>query len=346
MKRASTAEKSIPVGALGSLPFVMIEHGADPWQLLESFGVTREALASRLSPLSTVTHGRILEAAAKKIHCEHVGLLLGQRATLDNAGPLRFLVLNAPTVREAIESLIRFCGLWYRGLHVRMTEDEGYACMSVSIDSNIPGAQHLLTAYLAANVRILEIILGRSWRPTLVRVAFRKPKTSALYEQYFQAPVWFGQAQYEVLFPQSLLDQPRSSHDQQLGRFLHQHMSELQARQGEDFSSRVREVIEKLLPHGCTSQKVAEFFAIHRFTLYRHLDKQGTSYESLLEAARRNLANQLLAQTDLLIADIATRLGYENQGNFTRAFRRWHGRTPSEWRRTEARAQTSTTSRK
>jgi 3-phosphoglycerate kinase len=123
-----------------------------------------------------------------------------------------------------------------------------------------------------------------------------------LYQQYFRAPVWFGQAQYEVLFPQSLLDQTRSSHDRQLERFLYQHMSELQDRQGGDFSSRVREVIEKLLPDGCTSQKVAEFFAIHRFTLYRHLDELGTSYESMLEDVRRNLANQLLGQADIQIA--------------------------------------------
>ncbi|SDR61000.1 AraC family transcriptional regulator [Paraburkholderia tuberum] len=337
MKGASKEEKSIPIGALNSLPVVMLEHGVDPWALLESFGVTREAMASPLTPLATVTHGRILEAAAKRMRCEHVGLLLGQRATLDNVGPLRFLVLNAPTVREAIESLIRFCGLWYRGLHVRMTEDEGYACMSVSIDPNIPGARHLLTAYLAANVRILELILGRAWRPTLVRIAFPKPKASALYEQYFQAPVWFGQAQYEVLFPQLLLDQPRSSHDRQLARFLYQHMSELRDRQGGDFSSRVREVIEKLLPDGCTSQKVAEFFAVHRFTLYRHLDELGSSYDSMLEDVRRNLADQLLGQTDIQIAEVATRLGYENQGNFTRAFRRWYGCTPSEWRKSRAR---------
>ncbi|TDY23104.1 AraC-like DNA-binding protein [Paraburkholderia sp. BL6665CI2N2] len=337
MKRAPKAEKSIPIGALKSLPAVLREHGADPWALLESFGVTNEALASPLSPLSTVSHGRILESAAKLIDCEHLGLLLGQRATLDNAGPLRFLVLNAPTVREAVESLIRFCGVWYRGLHVSMTEDEGYACMSLSIDGGIPGARHLLTAYLAANVRILELILGRTWRPTLVRIAYRKPKASALYEQYFQAPVWFGQAHYEVLFPQSLLDQPRSSHDQQLGHFLHQHMTELEARQTDDFSARVRQVIETLLPTGCTSQKVAEFFAIHRFTLYRHLDEQHTSYEKLLEDVRRNLANQLLSQTDLQIAGIATRLGYESQGNFTRAFKRWNGRTPTELRRNAAR---------
>lgn len=333
MTRASKAEKSIPIGALNSLPTVMREHGADPWELLESFGVKREAMASPLNPLSTVTHGRILEAAAKRIDCEHLGLLLGQRAALGNVGPLRFLVLNAPTVRDAIESLIEFCGVWYRGLHVRMTEEEGYACIGLSIDGDIPGARYLLTAYLAANVRILELILGRSWHPTLVRIAYRKPKSSALYERYFQAPVWFGQAQYEVLFPQSLLDQERKSHDRELGRFLRQHMSGLRTAEADDFSSRVRHVIESLLTEGCTSEKVAEFFAMHRFTLYRRLDEEGTSYEVLLEEVRRNLADQLLLQTDLQIADVATRLGYENQSNFTRAFRRWHGESPSRWRK-------------
>lgn len=108
----------------------MQDHGAVPWELLETFGVTRDALALPMSPLSTITHGRILDAAAKKIDCEHLGLLLGQKATLENVGPLRFLVLNAPTVREAVESLIGFCGVWYRGLNVGLTEEDGYACMA------------------------------------------------------------------------------------------------------------------------------------------------------------------------------------------------------------------------
>ncbi|NUU38262.1 AraC family transcriptional regulator [Pseudomonas sp. C2B4] len=339
MKRASprVADKSIPVGALVSLPVVLQEHGVDPWPLLAGFGIHPDSFKQHLSPLPVITHGKILEAAAELSGCDHLGLLLGQRANLQNAGPLRFLVLNAATVRAATESLIRYCGLWYRGLHVSLVEERGYAGMRLSIAGNVPGSEQLLTAYLAAIVSIMQLIVGHAWRPALVRIAYRKPRSAGLYEQFFRCPVWFGQSQHEVLFPQALLDKPRDGHDRQLEDFLRGHLDELQGREGKDLASRVRQVIEALLLQGdCSAERTAEFFAVHRFTLYRYLSEQQSSFELLLEQTRKDMATRLLPDPDLPIAEVASRLGYETQGNFTRAFKRWFDCTPREWRKARA----------
>lgn len=336
MKKATprVEEKSFPLGALISLSAVLEERGIDPWPLLAGYGIDRASFSQPLTPLPIVDHGRILEAAAVLSGCDHLGLLLGQRANLENAGPLRFLVLNAPTVRDATESLIRFCGLWYRGLHVHLTEEQGYAGIRLSIDAKLPGCDQLLTAYLTATVSILEMILGHAWRPALVRIAYRKPKSAALYERHFRCPVWFGQAQHEVLFPQVLLDKPRSGHDRQLDSFLRQHLSELQAQEQLELAAQVRQVIEGLLQRGdCSAERVAEFFAVHRFTLYRYLSEEQTSFETLLEETRRELAIKYLADATLPVAEVASRLGYETQGNFTRAFKRWYGQSPRDWRK-------------
>ncbi|MHC2148692.1 AraC family transcriptional regulator [Pseudomonas sp. 210_17 TE3656] len=335
MKRANdVAEKSIPLGALVSLPVVLQSLGFDPWPMLARYGIEQQSFAQPMLPLPVLTHGRILEEAEQLSGCDHLGLLLGQRANLQNAGPLRFLVLNAPTVRDATESLIRYCGLWYRGLHLSLAQEQGYAGLRLSIDGNVPGAEQLLTAYLAAIVTIMELIVGRSWRPALVRIAYRKPASSALYERFFRCPVWFGQSQHEVLFAQSLLDMRREGHDRQLDDFLRSHLSELKARESSDLVAQVIQVIEGLLLHGeCSAEKVAEFFAVHRFTLYRHLSEQQTSFELLLEQTRKTLAAKLLGDPSLPIAEVAIRLGYETQGNFTRAFKRWYACTPRDWRK-------------
>ncbi|EJN40376.1 DNA-binding domain-containing protein, AraC-type [Pseudomonas sp. GM84] len=339
MKRASPriADKSIPVGALVSLPAVLQDHGVDPWPLLGEFGIHPESFKQHLSPLPVLTHGRILEAAAAASGCDHLGLLLGQRANLQNAGPLRFLVLNASTVRAAMESLIRYCGLWYRGLHLNLVEERGYAGLRLSIVGNVPGSEQLLTAYLAAIVTIMQLVVGKAWRPALVRITYRKPPSAALYEQCFRCPVWFGQSQHEVLFPQALLDTPRSGHDQQLDDFLRSHLNELQGREGPDLPSRVRQVIEALLLQGeCSVERVAEFFAVHRFTLYRYLSEHHTSFEVLLEQTRKDMAARLLIDPQLPIAEVASRLGYDTQGNFSRAFKRWFACTPRDWRKAGA----------
>jgi AraC-like DNA-binding protein len=106
-------------------------------------------------------------------------------------------------------------------------------------------------------------------------------------------------------------------------------MSELEAREQPDFTSRVRHVIESLLASGdCSAVRVAEMFAVHRVTLHRYLREQGTTFEALLEDARRNQASRMLKETDLPVGEIATALGYGTPTSFVRAFRRWHGVTP------------------
>ncbi|WP_437936702.1 helix-turn-helix transcriptional regulator [Sorangium sp. So ce341] len=68
-------------------------------------------------------------------------------------------------------------------------------------------------------------------------------------------------------------------------------------------------------------------------TLQRRLVKSGTSYQALLDEARRDAARRLLAATELGISEIGFLLGFAELNSFTRAFRGWEGTTPLRWRR-------------
>jgi AraC-like DNA-binding protein len=153
------------------------------------------------------------------------------------------------------------------------------------------------------------------------------------YARFFRAPVLYDQPRHAVFFPESVLDETRPGSQQLLDSFLREYMGELEAREQPDFVSRVRGVIESLLPSGeCSAVRVADMFAIHRVTLHRYLREQGTTFEDLLDQARRNLASRMLEQTDLPVGEIATALGYGAPTSFVRAFKRWHGVTPGAGR--------------
>lgn len=335
---AIPAEKSCPIGALSELPNLMRELGHEPWELLESFGVTPKLMAKPMTPVPVSLHGRILKAAADATGREYLGLLLGQRATLENAGPLRLLVFNARTMREAVESLVRFVGLWYRGLRLELSYDEGFARLSLSAEGRFPGRDHVLSAYLAALVKILETIFGRSWQPSQVHIAYRRPKSAELHTRVLRGPIRYDQPRHALLFPEAALDQRRAGSDQKLDAFLRQYLSELEAREQLDLVARVRHVIENLLASDdCTIERVAGIFALHRVTLHRHLREHGVTFEALLDESRRELATQMLEHTDLPISEIAETLGYGAAGSFVRAFSRWRGVTPGAWRNQRAR---------
>jgi len=327
------ADKGCPVGALSELPNLMRDAGHDPWELLESFGVTRAMMATPMTPVPLKLHGQIMQAAADATGREDLGLLLGQRATLEHAGPLRLLVFNSRTTREAVESLVRYQGLWYHGIALDLTADRGYACLSVSVEGRFAGRDQVLTGYLAAMVKHLEAIFPRNWRPSQLHISYRRPRTAEQYTRFFRAPVLYDQPRHAVFFDESVLDQTRPQSEQMLDSFLRQYMGDLEAREQPDFVSRVRHVIENLLSSGqCSIVRVADMFAIHRVTLHRYLREHGTTFESLLDEARREQAARMLEQTDLPVGEIATALGYGAPGSFVRAFKRWHGVTPGAGR--------------
>jgi AraC-like DNA-binding protein len=327
------ADKGCPVGTLSQLPNLMRDAGHDPWELLESFGVTQAMMAKPMTPVPLSLHGQILQAATDATGRDDLGRLLGQRATLENAGPLRLLVHNARTTREAVEALVRYHGLWYHGITVDLTSEQGFACLAISVEGTFPGRDQVLTGYLAALVKHLEGIFPRNWRPSQVHISYRRPRNAEQYARFFRAPVLYDQPRHALFFPESVLDETRPGSQQMLDSFLREYMGELEAREQPDFVSRVRHVIESLLASGdCTAVRVAAMFAIHRVTLHRYLREQGTTFEDLLDQARRNLASRMLEQTDLPVGEIATALGYGAPTSFVRAFKRWHGVTPGAGR--------------
>ncbi len=187
--------------------------GHDPWDLLESFGVTQAMMAKPMTPVPIALHGQIMQAAADATGRDDLGLLLGQRATLENAGPLRLLVFNSRTTREAVESLLRYQGLWYHGIAADMTIDQGFACLSISVDGSFPGHDQLLTGYLAALVKHLEAIFPRNWRPSQVHISYRRPRMAEQYARFFRAPVLYDQPRHAVFFPRPVLDETRPGSD-------------------------------------------------------------------------------------------------------------------------------------
>lgn len=329
-------EQSNPIGILNLITNYLEEHGFDARTVFEPFGIKLEDLENNLLPISLQTQGRIFQAAEELTGCGHLGLLIGKKAQFSNIGPLRFLVLNAASMRDAMQSLFNYGSMWYRGQKLDLQEDQGYARICMRIDGDIPGKEQYQTAYLVAMVSIIELILGKPWRPSLVRISYPKPKCAHLYDKAFGCPVWFGQSQHEILFPEEQLDQKRAGHDHQLDQFLRQHLSELQSHDHADMIGQICKIIEDLLPHrSCNVERVAEYFSIHRFTLYRYLNKHQTNFESLLETTRKKIAVKLLKNKKLMIIEVANQVGYDDQANFTRAFKRWYGITPGRWRRLE-----------
>ena len=100
-----------------------------------------------------------------------------------------------------------------------------------------------------------------------------------------------------------------------------------------ELPAQVRRVLRRQLLSGGTSmQQVATALTMHRRTLDRKLQAYGVGFQSLCDEVRHEVARQLLCDTAMPIAAVAQSLRYADASVFTRAFRRWSGTTPTQWR--------------
>jgi AraC-like DNA-binding protein len=88
----------------------------------------------------------------------------------------------------------------------------------------------------------------------------------------------------------------------------------------------------RLLKDDCSAAKIASLFSMNRRTLNRHLRAEGTAFNILVNEIRFEIARQLLANSDMTFNQIAAALAFSEASAFTRAFRRWSGKTPTAWR--------------
>lgn len=325
--------RSVPIGTLARVIEAMEGLGKDPWPILARQGVTSATLQEPMAPVALQVCAAVLAQACEAAACPHLGVLVGARANMENAGPLRLLILSTGTVREAVDGILRYGRIWYRGIDTALTVREGFASFSVEIAGNFAGRDDLATAYMAANVQLFRMLLGKAWVPTSVRLSRPSPVRAAPYTAHFGTHVLFGQPRDEFLFPVDTLDQRRGVADKGLESSVVRYLSELESHVAPDFLGQVRQAIRDLMLLGeCSATRLASLFAVHRFTLHRHLQDYDTSFAQLLDEEREALAERLLTSTDMPLGDVAGVLGFKTQAGFNKAFLRWRGVSPGTLR--------------
>lgn len=325
--------RSVPIGTLARVVEALQALRKDPWPILARHGVTAATLGEPMAPLALPVCAAILQDAAESAACPHLGVLVGARANMENAGPLRLLLLSSRTVRDAVEGILRYGRIWYRGIDTALTVREGYAAFSIEIEGAFAGREDLLTAYMAANLQLFRLLLGKAWMPAAVHLSRPPPGALRPYTSHFGPHVLFGQPRDEFTFAAGTLDQRCGVADEALESSVVRYLSELESHVVPDFLGQVRHAIRDLMLLGeCTATRLASLFAVHRFTLHRHLQDHGTSFALLLDEERHTLARRLLANTELPVGDIARALGFKTQAGFNKAFLRWEGVPPGTLR--------------
>ena len=280
-----------------------------------------------------------LRAAVQITGDPDLGLKAAHEIALGDYGAIEFLVNSAADLRAAIELLGRYLPLVNDALEftLRVTGDRAEVQLDSSIVLPRAAVDFQSAAFYLATLRRGEHMVDPNYEAWFTHAA---PDQLAEYERTF-APgkLRFGAAWNGFVFDARRLQQPLASADAQLHQVLRKYADVLLAElpKAESLTERVQSLIAGQLASGEPSaERIARTLHMSRRTLTRKLEREGTSFKALLEDTRHRLALRYVSNRELGLTEIAFLLGFSQTAPFHRAFKRWTGQTPLEYRRAPA----------
>jgi AraC-like DNA-binding protein len=319
------------VGPLSLLPAILRDAGVEAGAILLAAGLDIGSLDDPEALIPYAAMGRLLEASVRS-GVSLIGLLVGQRARVEALGLVGCLMRNAPTLEDAIVDLVSNHQRYVRGGVPVFLNTSDPAILTYTIyDEDVVAIDQIYDGTVAAGCAIFRELTGES--PMEVTIARRAPDDAGVYRRFFDAPVIFDSEQSALIYQRRQLAAPVRGADPNLREQLLRQVNDYWRIKQPDL---VDSVI-RLLASGATgttlgARDVARRLSMHPRTLDRRLRERGLLFRDLTAKARFQLARQLLSETGMSVTDIGLALGYADLSVFSRAFLRWSGLPPSEWR--------------
>ncbi len=318
---------------VAAIPEVLREFAADvPW-ILRTAGLDQDVFADLEQVMPFASLGRLLAQCVKATGCESFGLRVGARTKLNSLGLTSLVLINAPTVRDALLVINDTLKTSETGGATYLEARDGLASFGYTVVApNIEAVDQIEDGSLAIAFKILRRVCGPPWRPILVRLARNPPRDKAPFQRFFEAPVEFGAPSTCLIFDAATLDEPVRGSDADAAEILAPLLREAAASAQGDFVSTVRSMIRTQLAAGSLSREgVWRALGLSGRTFGHRLEALGLTYTGLADEAKYEVAQALLRKGET-IAKTAARLGFADSSAFTRAFKAWSGKTPARWR--------------
>lgn len=311
--------------------------GCDSAALFAAAGLDMAALddPNARYPLAATTRLWRLASQATANPC--FGLAVAGEVTQTTFHALGYSLSASTTLQEAFERIVRYFRLVTDAADLEfIREADHYRFVIRPRLAPEPPADEAIDAFVALFVRFCRAMLGRDFSPLQVRLARPAPEAPGLdgFAAVFRAPLVFGCAQSELWFPAEAFERRLESANPELARLNDEVALRHLARVDRDnLNARLRAALIEQLPLGePTAAKLAALLHLSLRSLQRRLAEEGTSYEDLLTATRRELALSHLADRRYSLGEVAYLLGFADASSFSRAFKRWTGLTPGQCR--------------
>jgi len=319
------------------------EAGADRNALCAAAGFDPAAypLATGKVPLPTLF--ALWEAAMARLRDPGFPIAVTESHGLEMYGLLALIAITSRDLREALDHVLRFYGLWTSCSRWELEAGERECHLVFVQPGDLRLGQRCDHEFsLAEMTSAIRHATGQErWPPLEVRLQHARPRLVERHQSLFGAPIVFGAARTELVMRARDLELPMVRADRLLVGFFERYAEELVQKLGDlpDDILRIKDAImEGMCGRVPRLADVASQLAIGARTLRRRLDQQGHSFKALVDQTRSELAREYLEQSRQSIGEIAYQLGFSAPSAFHRAFKRWTSQAPLQYRERAKRA--------
>lgn len=314
------------------------ERGIDPVPLLTKLGLDESMFADVRARIPASAVSGLWHEAPRLLGDETFGLKLGRSSEALSLGA--YMLRSCATFGEGLAALGKYFRIFndVHGVTMEPRDDANIAMVLSTKDDPIPAPRHAVEFAFSWIVNMARQATERDdVAPTSIAFEHSAPSSTDEHARVFRCPVAFGRPHSAFVFPLFWLGLPHKTFDPHLKEILELEAQAALARVPEraTLSVRVRDIVRPMLASDAAGllDDVASRLHMSARTLQRYLKDEGTSFQKVLDELRCDVARHRLRDARASVSEVAHELGFADQSAFHKAFVRWTGMTPGEFRK-------------
>ena len=338
MVRPGLSDKVYRPTKLAAVVDALVRDGVSIDDALRDLSVTASELHS---PDTRVSLEQLLTACQSATRLSRDPLLpyrIGSSIHVSTYGMYGYAILCGTDFRKTFQFCVRYHILAAPLVSISFTENDGMGVWRIDpilhrlIDERL--YRFIVEMQIGVHLSLQRDVMGPDFTPDEVMLTYSRGGDFRLTEELVGCKLRFQQPANQLIFDAKWLDKAANLGNQTtyaaVVAMCDDLLSDLKLRSG--VSGKVRASLLQDIANRPTLAAIAEQIGSTARTLRRQLDNQGTSFRELVDDLRSQIAMKYLRDTIMTSEDIAMSLGFSDAANFRRAFRRWTGKTPSEFR--------------
>jgi len=302
-----------------------IDHQAPLMKTLQSYGHRQLTMARWIDHLHEL---------AERTGTPEIGLAMGQMVRATHGGVIAYLVLNCRNLAQALSQFERYQRILYGGEGTVTMKGDRVRVSYETPDIEIWRSDELLFSGI---IKFVRDVTGReNLYPSEVGFTHRQPSYAEKFEEIFGPNVHFQSPDLYCEFPIEYLTLPIGKGDVALQRILQSQAESLLSvfTIQDEFEQQLQQGIIEILQAGKSGiADLAHALNYSERTLQRRLQERGMNFTDILRKSRKEMASTYLQDQSLSLTEISFLLAYSEQSAFTRAFKKWYGMAPKDYRK-------------